>query len=402
MDVGLPLLTAIGGSADHPVFELTLVLVLVPLVGRIFLAWAPAGLPGSHTPRDLPTTWAASLLLGAVWLLCTEAVVLTAIPGPLVFGAPEIALVAGVPALALFARLVTAPGGLVPRHEPVREHTPTGLAIGIVAIVLATPVLAVRVDSTQSWIYTGVPTFAAAILAHDALARARVSAWVRFAALALVMAAISVVPSGEHALAACAPLGAAAVAAGTVGWIRRGDRRALVVASAGLVLLGRASPEGIVIAIAAAVCIGIGSAQPSRLRALAWVVPATLVGLVARAMSVRNSDATPDVAIELGGIEWVLLASAAAAFLTAWMLRAKREPAGHNPSGAPVGREAFVLGASAVLAFVWMLGVGGVMSPDRSESASETRGWSGAVWILLVIAAAIALSRALERRPRTK
>jgi len=402
LDVGLEILTAVGGSADNAWFGLLVAFVLVPLVGRVFLAWAPAGSPGSHTPRDLPTTWAASCLLGTAWFVCGLALAPRTFDGAIVSAGSIFVLLAAVPVAALIVRLITAPGGLVPRHEPVREHVPTAVTFRIVVVVLATPVLAVRADPAQSWMHVGVPAFAAAILAHEALAQARVSAGLRVAALALVMLVICGVPAEPPAVVGYASLGAAGLAAGTVGWIRRGDRRALVVASVGLVLLARTSPEGIVVAIAAAACIVIGSAQPSRRRAATWMVIAAVVGGIARSESVRHTIAAPGAAAEHRHVEWTLLASVAAAFLAAWMLRRKREPAEHNPSGAPIGREAFVLGAAAVLAFVALLAMGGWASPDRSEAATRLPEWFGAAWILLVIAAAIALSRALERPPRTR
>jgi len=85
------------------------------LVGRLLLALLPPGLPGRHTPRGLPSTWAASHLLGGLALALEEGLLhsLGFEPSPLLVAAPWL--------VVALLRWVTLPGAMVPRYEPLAE-----------------------------------------------------------------------------------------------------------------------------------------------------------------------------------------------------------------------------------------------------------------------------------------
>ncbi len=86
-------------------------IALISGVGRVALSWFPAGPTGSHRLRALPLTWAASYLLGLV-LLGAQALTF--------FGTPEaknLLLLFGPWAVLLGLRLATLPAAFVPRHE---------------------------------------------------------------------------------------------------------------------------------------------------------------------------------------------------------------------------------------------------------------------------------------------
>lgn len=92
------------------IFETPLALLVIAAVGRLALSLLPPGHVGSHRLRDLPTTWAASHMLG---LATIES--LSRWPAVLDFELPDILALALVAAIALF-RVATLPGAIVPAH----------------------------------------------------------------------------------------------------------------------------------------------------------------------------------------------------------------------------------------------------------------------------------------------
>lgn len=390
MDAGVPLPIPrdIGAGVEAAAF----VLAVVPIVGRIFLAWLPPGLPGRHAPRDLPATWAASTLVGLTWFGWIASVV----PGA---AWPYFAL--GVPVVALVAGLTTSPAGLVPRHEPVAESASWLTSTCIALAATACAVIGALGEEWGSGILTGVSSLAAATLANEALATARVRPWARATVLSLLAVAIGALAAPEDDAGPLALIGACGLAAGAVAWIRRGDRRQLAIASVAVAYLAHHGPSGIPLALGGGTCLVIGSAKPSRLRALSWIGGAFVVGVLPR----QGWGAVgPMDGLGAEGSEWIELAfliAAAASFGATLVLSRRREPVAWNPSGAPVAREARVLACGALGAVAVVLGDRLVPSSEWKESlVPPIPVPTLSIWMLIAVAAAIALSRALERGPK--
>ena len=82
-------------------------------VGRVLLSFLPPGPLGSHRPRDLAATLAASYVIGVIaWLLLR-----------VVMRDPSAAYTAfvAIGGVLLFVRCITLPGAMVPRHQPAEE-----------------------------------------------------------------------------------------------------------------------------------------------------------------------------------------------------------------------------------------------------------------------------------------
>ncbi len=390
MDAGVPLPIPrdIGAGVEAAAF----VLAVVPIVGRIFLAWLPPGLPGRHAPRDLPATWAASCLLGLVWFHALRELA----PGP---AWPYAAF--GIPALALVAQLLMAPAGLVPRHEPVLPRTPTLARVAIVAAVLAAGALSGLDVGSGVDVLLVVAGLAAAILAHEALVLARVQPWIRAAALAAIAAAIALLPHDGQRHEAYATLGACAIAAGLVGWFRRGDRRALAIAGLGVafLVLSRSGIGAAALVLVVPIAAVIGTAKPSRVRAFAW-----LAGSLAASIAVLHAGGRMVPSTQVWrtraavGVELALTALVVCALCATYLLRIRRETPAWNPSGAAESREARVLGIAALTAIAWTHVVSCRLSDPVEDGGYPIHSpASVSCWILLVIAVAIPLARTLDR-----
>lgn len=378
----LPIPYAVGAAVA------LLLLAAVPIAGRIFLAWTPAGSPGGHAPRELPATLAASWLLGSLWFGWVGTV------APNGFG---VAVAFAVPALALVARVLTSPAGLVPRHEPMLERARPIVRTCIAAAVIAAAVLAALQHAHGTWIRAGASGLAAAILVDAALASARADARVRLAASIAIAVVIANAPRGAGA-AVDALLAASAFACGTVAWIRRGDRRGLALASAGVAWLVAFSPHGVLIAATAGSALVVASARPSRRRAAAWIAAAFVLGCLARLDVSLADSAGALIESDRMPIELALLAIVAAAHAAAFVLRRRGSAPAWNPSGAPESREAHVLTWSAIAAWILVAAWWTTLTGDHSVPAPTSP--TTATWALFVVGAAIVLSRALERRTR--
>ncbi len=403
MHASLPILTAIGGDPDHPAFELALALVLVPLVGRIFLACLPPGSIGGHAPRELPTTAAASYLIGLAWF--------AAIPS-LVPDAARAWIAFGIPSVVLATRIVLRPAGLVPRHEPVPLRASSAARAAIIAAIVGVSALAALGLDFRAGLHVALPTLAAAVLAHEALALARLQPWIRAAALVAIAVAIGIVPHPDAPEEQLAALGASAVAAGLVAWLRRGDRRALAIASIGLayLVLCRSGVAASALALVVPIAGVLGTAKPSRMRAFAWLVGGTIVGVVLSWLSGTALPVTYSARLPIGILAEIAIATLVVCVWCATsVLRNRREPPTWNPSGAPESREARVLAIAAIVALglvVVALAASTIASLEALRNL-ETREYtttspaSASFWVLVLVATAIGLARALERRPRS-
>jgi len=364
--------------------------ILTPVVGRIFLACLPPGLPGRHAPRDLLVTWAASVVLGLTWLILTGP-----IPWP---HSTERWIFLGVPFVLLAGLLALRPAGLVPRHAPVPESRSV---IGRVLVAAAFAVLVIHVVIADGWTSIVDAWFAAACVALvlHALDLARVRSDVRGAA-ALLTALIALpfdraIVDGE----VLSVLVGATVAAGCIGWLRRGDRRELGLASAGIALAPHLGSTGLVVGLACAIAIVVGSAARARARAATWTIGALAIGIATSLLRdqplVRTATAHAPHAWSDHVIAMILLAVLA----TAWALHRRSAPTSPNPSGAPAGREWKVMLAATTLAIaVWIVGTFLDGAGIGRFFALQPRP-HGAVFTLIAVAGAIALSRGLERRP---
>jgi hypothetical protein len=238
---------------------------------------------------------------------------------------------------------------------------------------------------------------AATLLADRALVVARAPSWTRALVPAITAIGIATSAAGDRS-SAYALIGTSGIAAGSVAWIRHGDRRALALASVGIVFLAKLGPSGLPTAVACGAAIGAFSARPMRTHAFGCMALAFSAGLVPRLGGgiVGRDDGAR--AVGSGWFDCAVLALVLAAF-AAYFVRRRRGPPSSNPSGAPVGRESFALAAAA-------LGTWGLVTLSwQTHSAAWLTDEIGifpaptaSIWMLATIAAAIAVARALEPR----
>jgi len=388
-----------GGTGAPPAVSaanLVVLGILTAIVGRIFLACLPAGLPGRHAPRDLPATWAASHLVGLTWFLAI---------GELAEGSAWISVAFGVPLLALAVLLLTSPAGLVPRHEPIPLRGGLVVRATIVVTVLATGTWSVLGIGSKGSVYLAFTTCAAAILAHEALALARVQPWVRAATLAAICAGLAFLPHSGGPDEWWAVIGAGGIAAGIVGWIRRGDRRALAIAGIGLAFLplsdSGAPMAGLLLVVPVATIIA--TARPSRARVLTWLLGGAIAGTAVLDFGGRLLPPVYVSRTALGvGVELVLVGLVVFTLCTTYVLRKRRVSPTWNVSGAPESREARVLGYSAITAILITEWMSWHAADDFAHFGYENSSpFTASAWILLLIAVAIPLARTLERTRTT-
>lgn len=281
------------------------------LLGRALLACLPAGAPGGHAPRDLPATWAASHLLGMFATLAVSRLV-----GEHVASSGAFLAGTAVAAVALASALwFLGPLALVPRHETPRERA-SSLAwlvrSAAIAVVLHGAFGAPRGDAFGPAQHAfGLGRLPLAIQALNGLAllawiehgleRARAVPSVR-AACALA-GAIVVHREGfadGTGTGLLASLGLVAGAASSIAWLRRADRRELVLSAAGFATCALAARGGIGLALAAGAWVCTATARPSLRRAVTLVVPwigcAALLGL-SHAAPLRSSHTRVDGAL---------------------------------------------------------------------------------------------------------
>jgi len=276
-------------------------------VGRILLSLLPPGLPGRHTPRDLPSTWAASHLLGTAALLLESEI----------FGlrslSPSHPFLLAPWALVALVRWLTLPGALVPRHEPLSE--PSGPLAGFLLFLSALAIPATAFLRPAPIGLEGVLRLADALallaLAAFGLASARRAPLGRGIAILCLSAILSaaIATSAEAAVAPALFLGGGAALG--VPWLRRGDRRAAAfaaIAAASTALLG---PRAAFLGAAGllALCLhtpapsGPGLAMFSAASLIACALPSFLHGEVEPP---AEPAATPATLVMLVVVAWAL------------------------------------------------------------------------------------------------
>jgi hypothetical protein len=187
-------------------------LFAVVVVGRLCLSILPAGWPGYHDWREGGATLGASVLLGSlgVW----------AVPIWIPWG------------LLLAVRLVLLPGAMRPRHE---LSIPPGSALSRLLVATALGALGWAAWSASLTLLAPAQVIAGGLAIHGLLSRLRRPALVRASLLALY-AGGSVLLLNFFPGQVVAPwlLGGAWVLAGWVVWRRTADRRARLLAFAGV------------------------------------------------------------------------------------------------------------------------------------------------------------------------
>jgi hypothetical protein len=338
-----------------------LTLLLVALAGRVVLSCLPPGAPGSHAPRALAATWAASHALGALCL----GLALGAAAG---LGLGHAWVLAPL-LLASVGRIATLPGAMVPRHTVAhgRAHAPALALRAVLVLALAVPWLRATRAPDHFGFVNAANLTAIATLVGFGLERARRAP----AGRALVLLALCAAPYLQ-ALAASRTddllpaLLCAAGCAGTAGWLRCADRRGAALAAlafAGLFAWGFA---GAPLALAGLFGLVLFTPPPGRRRVTPWVlaaVPAVLLGaLLGAAPSAGTARGwtwslagLPGALLELGRAaadwgHWHVAWIAALVALVLGVVRAVGVPADLPPRAiAPPQREL------AALVFVFAL-----------------------------------------------
>jgi len=370
-------------------------LVGLAVAGRILLAWLPPGRPGSHQGRALVATWAASHLIGVAGLMIGRSLAKR-------IGVEwRTALVVACAALALLlvARLLTSPAALVPRHEPVpaRWSWPSRILVLVVVAALAfTPEAS---GARWSDALTLAHTVAMLVFVAYGLALARAPASVQSVACAVIAAFVLLAPLVRDPEVMPVALAAAAAAAGTVGWLRHGDARALALAAIALAFAATDRESGSTVAVALALWIVIGTPRPSRLRAAAWCGGAGLVGLAAGGTHLRAAAGFLDESAV--GVRWtpVLLTLVAAGIVAGWLADRRRTPRAWNPSGAARGHEGRILLGAVVTAFALALAAAILAARFELELGSAMP--FVPAWVLFAFVGALGLTRWVVERPET-
>jgi hypothetical protein len=259
-----------------PAVEAFAQLAAIAFVGRVFLSLLPPGLPGRHGLRELPATWAASHLLGgAVLALETRVAELSGLE------LPRLALVAPW-LLVAFARWITLPAAMVPRHEPIAEAP--GLLARSLGIVSPVVVLV-----ASGGLHLDIAADALALLAccSFALAGSRRSPTARAIAV-LVLAAVfgAAIAKGEVSTVPLA-LGTGAGACFSSVWMRRGDRRAAVLAVIAFASCGLLGLREALFGAAGLFAIWVHTPYPSK----RWILARALGALAIAAAAGWNGTA---------------------------------------------------------------------------------------------------------------
>jgi hypothetical protein len=365
-------------------------LAIALLAGRVLLAWLPPGLIGGHGVRDLATTAATSLFLGILF-----AVGLDALPSQV-----RVACWIGVALLGV-VRLATAPAAMVPRHEPPLERATWMARLLALAACALTGLAALHFIGERS-MSTGGPgpgpmvfaagAFAVLFLLDHALDVARCADWVRSCGMLLfaILLLVEPIPSA-YGFGPCVPLVFTAAACTAVGWLRRGDKRALATTAiffAGTWILDRGAWP---MAVAGAAWLVVGSPSPSRVLATTWCAAALAAAFVMQGqLSGYSASSTGVSSSSLSGIAGVMfILIVAGRWKDMQLVRARQ----WNPSGAPRGHEDAILLRTAITALVLTMGV------DTFEPNMRTADAIRPALLVFSLLSALALNRFARRAP---
>ena len=381
------------------------VLLAVAGVGRVALAFLPAGLPGRHGPGQLADTWAACHLLGlaALHLQLALLVRVSVEPNGWTLFLPWV--------LLAVVRVESLPAAMVPRHEP-RAERPGRAA----TLVLAATLLAVI---TAAWRVVSVGHGPSPDAAGFALLRQAVGAYGESpgllgtasygALLVLVARGLSTArraPLDRRLLVlalACTPLlfasaagaggsahaGLFVAAAGAFGlaWLRRADRRAGALALIALLALPLFDPGLRWLALAGGASLVAADSRDGAGRAAARAAAVLVGGGAALFALERRMIGEPfaGLAGRFGSFAiwplWWLAAVAAAGVALARSLRAR-------PGGSAADRPAIEAPARESLFLGLFLGSGLVAVGLAPPSASGAE--AAGLLALLPVAALLA------------
>jgi hypothetical protein len=337
-------------------------LVAIAIAGRCLLSFLPPGPTGSHAPRDLPTTWAVSHLLGLALLEAWIALERGAGRSLSAWSLPVVI------AIATALRVATLPGAMVPRHEPALARD------GWLARVVRVAAIAVAAWASYSFrelagalespergdlqtVLAIASAFAALVLVDHALEVARAKPWVRAVGMLLLAGVWRARGFGdEHGLALQSAVFYVAGAAFSIGWMRRADRRALFLSALAYAAASAFALGGFALSIAGLAGLVLGTPRASRKR-VATIAAVALALAVTLAWPVLAHGALKPLAALDGPLESLPVergtniatqALAAAMFLSLLVarwhslkMRGREKP---TTSGAPRGHEeAFLL-----------------------------------------------------------
>lgn len=259
--------------------QLLSTLAWAALAGRLLLACMPAD---GLDRRQLPVTWVTSLYLG--WAGLTVEVDLARMMGlearPWQLALPWIALG--------FCRLVTLPGAMSPRHPP-RESTPTtlarsaaiGLSTWLVILASSAPLPAKAWDYGYPQVPPVLHVVAIAVFALHGLRVARRNSVYRTGLVFVLVhtSAIFALALDHERYGLTAALMVAG-AAFSISWLRRANKRALVLA---LIAFGAipatGSPTGLAIGIAGLASLSLATPGASRRRIAIRAGVALVIGI---------------------------------------------------------------------------------------------------------------------------
>lgn len=313
--------------------------------GRVLLACLPPGAPGGRDFHTLPVTLATSFLLASA--------VSIAIAGPGQASNALTFMIVGAAILLLaLLRIAASPAAMVPRHEPPLAAHPwiarAGTILACVLIVLPRG----EGDWHFGEMVLGVPLL---FLVMHALEVARVPSWARAASALLFALIVYLVPLTDERPLAFGPIFFGAGAAFTVPWLRRADRRSLMLSllfysAAALWFHGDWA-----LSVAGLTWLVIGTPRPSRARVFGLALACAAIVVAIEFLNWDSSEAhrhaftsaeitTPIIAL----VALVLLIVGFARWHDA---RHARDGA-WNPSGARVGHEESILLRTIVTALV--------------------------------------------------
>lgn len=290
-------------------------------MGRVTLSLLPPGRLGSHRPGELPSTLAASLLLGFVVTLVASLPAVLLGQSPLPIGTLA-ALALGVAVV----RWITLPAAFVPSPFPSVDTPPTDAVAWRWTCALAIALGLVRAAEAlwpiQGWraltLLQHLPLLALPALLDHALrqldqeARPRTWVWVVPAVLVWVLPAAVVLHGALPWVAFLLGSGTAFLLV----WRRNADRRALAVSALAFGAATCTAPAVWPLGLAGLVWLVLATPGGTRAQATRWAIVSAVL-LVPVAADARNRFLSPAVdpehlppTLQPPGVGTILLAAA--------------------------------------------------------------------------------------------
>lgn len=333
--------------------------LFVFLAGRVLLAWLPPGNIGGHRPKSLGITLVASLVLG---LLATFAL------SPL----PPLARWVTI-GVALALRLMSQPAAMVPRHEPTAQRATLvarallGATLTLLALLSAQ---AVGVLEFSAW-NTAQPIESSAQL-RSVLAACGIACCIAYTgrvarrSVAFIYALLLLVLISPHTAQAIFASPAAveqafllaAGAAFSIAWLRRGDKRARMLANIAFTGLATFGEQGLPFALAGWAGLVAFTPKPSFFAtARLWLLGLGFALLFGRAsiaqIPTRPTSGVLDTLFALSELDaYPFLVALTLISVLPHAFKKSLSTMGINPPGREGGAALFAL-ACALLASPW-------------------------------------------------